>query len=338
MKTTIKTAFKTGALLCFAGTLSTFALTAAADKPSLNVYTYDSFTSDWGPGPKIKEGFEKQCGCELNLIAEEDGVSILNRLRIEGKKTKADVVLGLDNGLITEAKATGLIADHQQNVSGLNTDLNWQDKQFIPYDFGYFAFIYDSSKITQPATSLKQLIDSDASVIYQDPRTSTPGQGLMFWVNAVYGKDSATAWKNLASHTVTVTKGWSEAYSMFLKGGADYVLSYTTSPAYHMIAESESKYKAAQFKEGHIAQIEVAAALTTSKQPALAQDFLAYLISKEAQEILPVTNWMLPVVKNTSLPAEFSQLVTPTAIPLSTKDMADNRKKWVKEWRSSAVK
>jgi ABC-type thiamine transport system substrate-binding protein len=30
--------------------------------------------------------------------------------------------------------------------------------------------------------------------------------------------------------TVTVTKGWSEAYGMFLDGEADMVLSYTTSP------------------------------------------------------------------------------------------------------------
>jgi hypothetical protein len=35
--------------------------------------------------------------------------------------------------------------------------------------------------------------------------------------------------------TVTVTKGWSEAYGLFLKGESDLVLSYTTSPAYHMI-------------------------------------------------------------------------------------------------------
>ena len=70
----------------------------------------------------------------------------------------------------------------------------------------------------------------DIKVIYQDPRTSTPGQGLMLWMKSVYGDEAPTAWAHLAKKTVTVTKGWSEAYGMFLDGEADMVLSYTTSP------------------------------------------------------------------------------------------------------------
>ncbi|MFT5705968.1 MAG: thiamine transport system substrate-binding protein, partial [Oceanospirillaceae bacterium] len=150
--------------------------------------------------------------------------------------------------------------------------------------------------------------------------------------------DTAIAWKKLASHTQTVTKGWYEGYSMFLKGGADYVLSYTTSPAYHMIAESENKYQAAQFSEGHIAQVEVAAALNTSKHPDLAQSFLTFLISDQAQQILPVTNWMLPVVKDLTLPEQFDKLISPAPIAMDIEKLADMRKDWIKVWRSSAVK
>ena len=64
-------------------------------KPLLTVYTYDSFSADWGPGPAVKKAFEADCGCELKFVALEDGVSLLNRLRMEGKNSKADVVLGL---------------------------------------------------------------------------------------------------------------------------------------------------------------------------------------------------------------------------------------------------
>ena len=324
--------------LCLATLLSANVMASDETKNTLTVYTYDSFVSDWGPGPKIKAAFEENCQCELKLVAEEDGVSILNRLKIEGKKSKADVILGLDHALIKEAKKTGLIAKHDQDFSHINPALNWTDSEFVPYDFGYFAFIYDSTKIEKPVSSLRELVESDASVIYQDPRTSTPGQGLMFWMNAVYKDDTATAWKQLAQHTETVTKGWYEGYSMFLKGGSDYVLSYTTSPAYHMIAESESKYKAAEFSEGHIAQVEVAAALNTSKQPKLAQDFLTFLTSEKAQQILPVTNWMLPVVNKVELPEQFSKLITPQAIAMDIEKLSDQRKTWIKTWRSSAVK
>jgi len=311
-------------------------LQVQAAKPELNVYTYDSFVSEWGPGPQLKNIFETQCDCNLNFIAVEDGVSILNRARIEGKKTKADVLLGLDNALIETARQQALVQPHSIDVSHLSPSLNWQDDAFVPFDYGYFAFIYDSNKIKQPATSLAQLIHSDAQVIYQDPRTSTPGQGLMTWMKAVYGDQAASQWQTLASHTVTVTKGWWEAYSMFLEGGSDYVLSYTTSPAYHVIAEEKTHYKAALFDEGHVAQVEVAAISRYSDKKALANQFLAFLISPEAQSIIPVTNWMLPVIDNAELPAAFDQLIEPKTIGFSPEVLAEKRSAWLREWRQAA--
>jgi len=89
--------------------LALFALPAFA-KPVLTVYTYDSFSADWGPGPVVKKAFEADCNCELKFVALEDGVSLLNRLRMEGKNSKADVVLGLDNNLLDAASQTRLFA------------------------------------------------------------------------------------------------------------------------------------------------------------------------------------------------------------------------------------
>jgi ABC-type thiamine transport system substrate-binding protein len=66
----------------------------------------------------------------------------------------------------------------------------------------------------------------------------------------------------------TVTQGWSETYDMFLEGEADYVLSYTNSPAYHMVAEETDRYQAAFFSEGDVTQIEVAAVSAHSNQGA----------------------------------------------------------------------
>ncbi len=321
-----------------AATLSALLLGATAHAADLTVYTYDSFNSEWGPGPKLEAAFEKTCDCDLKLVAVEDGVSILNRLRVEGDKSKADVIMGIDDALLEETRATGLIAEHDQPLDHLKAELKWDDKQFVPFDYGYFAFIYDSSKISKPVTSLKELVESDASVIYQDPRTSTPGQGLMLWMKSVYGDQSAAAWQQMAKHTVTVTKGWWEAYSMFLEGGSDYVLSYSTSPAYHVISENKDQYKAALFSEGHVAQVEVAAVLKSSQQPELAKQFVGFLTSAEAQAILPVTNWMLPVRDGIELPPVFSELIQPARIGFTPTEVAAGRKDWLKEWRTAAAK
>ena len=322
-----------------AATIALFSFNAfALPSKSLTVYTYDSFISEWGPGPQIKKAFEAQCACTLNLVGLEDGVSILNRLRLEGKHTKADVVLGLDNNLVAEAKKTGLFAPHQVNTQKLQLPRGWQDQTFVPYDYGYFAFVYDQNQLKNPPKSFKALLErDDISIIYQDPRTSTPGQGLMLWMKSIYGDQAAQSWQQLAKKTVTVTKGWSEAYSMFLKGESDMVLSYTTSPAYHMIADKEDRYQSAIFEEGHYLQVEVAAKVASSKNSALADTFLEFMLSKDFQQVIPTTNWMYPVTA-IALPKDFEQLKTPKKqLEFSADEVAKHRKTWIREWQSALI-
>ncbi|HEY7864858.1 MAG TPA: thiamine ABC transporter substrate binding subunit [Psychromonas sp.] len=314
-----------------------FSMPVLAD--TLTVYTYDSFASDWGPGPKVKQAFEKHCACSLEFVALDDGVSILNRLRLEGKNSKADVLLGLDNNLMTEAKKTGLLAEHHVDTSKVILADGWSDNTFVPFDYGYFSFVYNKETLLNPPKSLKELVEQgqDIKVIYQDPRTSTPGLGLMLWMKWVYGDQADDAWKLLAQKTVTVTKGWSEAYSMFLKGEADMVLSYSTSPAYHIIAEGNNQYAAADFSEGHYTQVEVAAKVKSSKNEKLADDFLAFIISDEFQSLMPTGNWMYPVT-DIALPEGFKNLTIPSkSFSFTAEEVDNNRKAWVREWQSSLI-
>ncbi len=184
-------------------------------------------------------------------MALDSSVGILSRAQLEGKSSQADVLLGLDLNLMEAAKKSGLLAEHDVNTSTVTIAGGWKDKVFVPFDQGNFAFIYNSETLKNPPTSLKEIVDNqNLRVIYQDPRTSTPGLGLLLWMKSVYGDDAADAWGRLANHTVTVTKSWSDAYGLFLKGEADVVLSYTTSPAYHIVVEGITKYKAAQASEG----------------------------------------------------------------------------------------
>lgn len=306
-------------------------------KPTLTVYTYDSFAADWGPGPAVKKAFEAQCECDLKFVALEDGVSLLNRLRMEGKNSAADVVLGLDNNLLQAAQQTGLFAPSDVDSSKLNVPGGWQDKTFVPYDYGYFAFVYNKEKLKNPPKSLHELVDSSQNwkVIYEDPRTSTPGLGLLLWMQKVYGDQAPAAWQKLAKKTVTVTKGWSEAYGLFLKGEGDLVLSYTTSPAYHLIEEKKDSYAAANFSEGHYLQVEVAGKLKASKQPELAERFMQFMVSPAFQNAIPTGNWMYPVIK-TSLPAGFDQMTVPqTALQYSAEDVAKQRSNWIRAWQTA---
>jgi thiamine transport system substrate-binding protein len=322
----------------FGGTLLALSLSfvAQAVTPTLVVYTYDSFTSEWGPGPQVKAAFEAQCACSLELVGLEDGVSMLNRLKLEGSNTRADLLLGIDTSLTADARASGLFEAHRMTLQTSSLPQPWQDDLFLPYDFGYFAFVYNKERLDNPPTSLRQLVANEQgpTILVQDPRTSTPGLGLLLWIKKVFGDESDQAWARLSKRIVTVSKGWSEAYGLFLKGEADMVLSYTTSPAYHLIAEQDARFAAARFSEGHYQQIEVAGLVRGSQQKQLARDFLEFMISDGFQSIIPTTNWMYPAtLARTKLPADLDKLIDPSpALLLNEELVASKRKSWVDDW------
>lgn len=312
---------------------------AMADTPVLTVYTYDSFVSEWGPGPAVEKAFEATCGCDLQFVGTGDGAALLARLKLEGARTKADVVLGLDTNLTADAAATGLFAPHGRTPK-LDLPVAWDDPLFLPFDWGYFAFVYDKTKLKDVPHSLAELAASDAKIVIEDPRSSTPGLGLLMWVKMVKGDDAPALWADLADNIVTVTKGWSEAYGMFLGGEADMVLSYTTSPAYHLIAEQDDTKAAAAFSDGHYMQIEVAGKIAATKHPELADKFLAFMQSDAFQSIIPTTNWMYPAVMPAAgLPKGFETLITPAkALILPADEAAKLRDPAMAEWLSALSK
>ncbi len=307
----------------------------AADR-QLTVYTYDGFDAEWGPGPKIRAAFEPVCGCKLAFVSAADGVALLSKMKLEGDANKADIVLGLDTNLVSEAKATGLFAPHGIDTGAVKVPGGFTDDTFVPFDYGHFAVVYDTQVIKNPPTSLKELVEGDPSqkIVIQDPRTSTPGLGLLLWMKSVYGDKAPEAWAQLQKRILTVTPGWSEAYGLFTRGEVPMVLSYTTSPAYHMVAESTDRYQAASFSEGHYIQIEVAAISSASHDKALARQFLSFMISPAFQNIIPTTNWMMPAAATSEpLPDAFSKLVNPAkTFLMSPEDVARNRKAYVDEW------
>jgi thiamine transport system substrate-binding protein len=309
----------------------------AAD--TLTIYTYESFTAEWGPGPQVEKAFEAECSCEVKFVSVADGVALLNRVKLEGEATRADIVLGLDTNLTADARATGLFAPAGIDQSALKVPGGWSDDTFVPFDYGYFAVVYDTEKVPNPPRSLAELVDGDENVkiAIQDPRTSTPGLGLVLWVKSVYGDKAADAWTRLKRRVLTVTPGWSEAYGLFTKGEAQMVLSYTTSPAYHMIAENTERYQAASFAEGNYLQIEVAGMTVNGAKNPLSQKFLAFMTSPGFQDVIPETNWMFPAAA-TSRPLNpaFDKLVKPAkTLVFSPEEVAANRKAWVDEWLSA---
>ncbi len=307
---------------------------------TLTIYTYDSFVSDWGPGPIIKKKFEDKFKIHLEFVTVESAATLLTKVILEGSSTKADIVLGLDMNLLDEANKSNLFFKHslEHLINIIDLPIEWESENFAPYNYGYFAFVYNNKKFTNPPNSMEELINNtDARIVIQDPRTSTPGLGLLTWIKAIYGNKAGDAWKKLNKKIISVTKGWTDAYyNIFLAGEADMVLSYTTSPAAHIMFENNYDYSAINFSEGNYITIEFAGILKSSKNKLLAKKFLRFMLTEDFQSIIPLTNIMYPVTKINDLPEAYKSLEIPKVLQIDPTIINTNKEDWIEEWLNAS--
>ena len=307
---------------------------------TLTIYTYDSFVSDWGPGPIIKKKFEDKFKIHLEFITVDSAATLLTKVILEGSSTKADIVLGLDMNLLDEANKSNLFFKHslEHLINIIDLPIEWESENFAPYNYGYFAFVYNNKKFTNPPNSMEELINNtDARIVIQDPRTSTPGLGLLTWIKAIYGNKAGDAWEKLNKKIISVTKGWTDAYyNIFLAGEADMVLSYTTSPAAHIMFENNYDYSAINFSEGNYITIEFAGILKSSKNKLLAKKFLRFMLTEDFQSIIPLTNIMYPVIKINDLPEAYKSLEIPKVLQIDPTIINTNKEDWIEEWLNAS--
>jgi thiamine transport system substrate-binding protein len=274
------------------------------------IWTYDSFNSEWGPGPTVSADFKEKTGIEIVWVNHGDAGEVLSRLLLEGKNAGADIILGLDQNMAERALASGLLEAYKPAgaasvFSELVIDPSYR---LIPFDYSYFAICYDSEKIANPPLNLEDLTKAEyqGKLILMDPRTSSPGLGFFSWTQAVYADKWPEYWQRLQPSILTISDGWSSGYGLFTEGEAPLVSSYTTSPAYHIEYEETERFKAAIFAEGHPIQIEAAGLLLAGKNKENAKKFLDYMLSDGFQELIPLTNWMYPVIP-AALPESFKK-------------------------------
>jgi len=318
---------------------------AAGEKSDgkLVIYTYDSFASEWGLAPKVIPAFEKLSGLKVELISVGSSGQVLQRAMLEKEHPKADVVIGIDNNLLAKAKKAGVLSAYRsKGIDRVPEALRFDPEfQVTPFDYGYFAIIYDSEVIKNPPQSLEELTSErfKKSVILMDPRTSGPGLGFLLWTVSVYGDDFADYWARLVPNILTITDSWSSGYGLFTNGEAPIVLSYSSSPVYHVAFEKSDRYKAAAFKGGHYMQIEGAGILRGAPHRKAAEAFMDFMLSETFQKEIPLTNIMFPANSATPLPESFSHAVKPDKnLQLSPVEIMEKSEEWIATWVDTVSK
>ena len=321
--------------------LFVFPVTAQGTKEreELVVYAYDAFCGDWGPGPAIVEAFEKESGIKVNLVSAGDAVAMMTKVISEKNNPWADVVVGITNEMAQKMYDAAVLESYKSPaLQDIPAFLHFDgDYRLLPFDYGNFAFVYDSEamKAEDVPTSLASLTDPKYKnkVILIDPRTSSVGLGLLLWTIEAFGEDAYLSWwRSMKDNALTITDGWSSAYGLFTEGEAPLVLSYTTSPVYHVTFEKTTRYQVALFEEGHSTTIEGVGMLGSSTRKPEAKKFIDFLLT-DAQLDIAIANSMYPVNSKTALPPAFDYAPKPEKnLNMDSGILAKNLDRWLTEW------
>ncbi len=326
----------------FFASVMTLHLTAGGNQDQdstriLNVYCYDSFSSEWGPGPAITKAFTDRTGIEVILHAPGDAVMLLNQLILEKPDSRADVVIGLDSSLLKRTIDEEILQPYKSpNLTDIPDHLIFDPSyHLLPYDYGHFAINYDSLVMDNPPASLEELTREEyrGELILMDPRTSTPGLGFLLWTVSVYEDGWTEYWNRLKPAILTISDGWSQGYALYTAGEAPMILSYGTSPVYHVEYENSTRFKALEFSDGHIQQIEGMGIVKGTDNQSASEDLIDFMLELEAQKTLAIHNIMLPVKQNVPLPPSFNMALRPqNVLDSSTLTDVDNMDVLIDKW------
>ncbi|MGH0053189.1 MAG: thiamine ABC transporter substrate-binding protein [Sphaerochaetaceae bacterium] len=326
-------------LVAILSLLTPLAAQGVQEQEELVVYAYDSFCGDWGPGPALVEQFEEETGIKVTLVSAGDGMEMMNKLISEANNPWADVVVGISDDMASKIYEADLLEPYHSPVladipSFLHFDPSYQ---LLPFDYGNFAFVVDTEAMDKDEipTSLASLTDPkyQDKIILIDPRTSSVGLGLLLWTIEVFTEDGYLSWwEAMKDQVLTISDGWSSAYGLFTEGEAPLVLSYTTSPVYHVAFEDTTRYQVALFEEGHSTTIEGVGLLASSKHKEEAKQFIDFILT-EGQMTIAMANSMYPVNSKTELPSAFDYAPKPEKnLSMESETLAKNLDRWLTEW------
>jgi len=307
-----------------------------SDSMSLKVYGSSSFIGSWGPGPALKEIFEKQNGIKVTYLEMADPSLVIQKISFEGKQAVGDVILSIDQYDVARIsdKLAWKIIDIKNDLK-LNSQLSgiYKNEYFKPYDWSPLSFVA-RNQLEVSIEKLDDLLKPELKgrIALEDPRTSSPGLNFLSWVfKNKSPADAEIFLKRLIPQLHSVSPSWSAAYGLFKNKQVDIVLSYVTSPIYHLVEENDPHFKSLEFKEEHPIQVEFAAVPDTCQNCEAGIKFVEFLQTAEAQRIIMEKNYMFPIKKNVQEGTAFDGVKIFKTIPFQFENK-DTLQKWLNIW------
>jgi thiamine transport system substrate-binding protein len=322
----------------FAGCKST-----SSQPTVLTIYTYDSFIS-YGLPDATNKIFEDKYNCKIEYKSFGGVDATLNKLILEKGSPQADLFVGLNMNEFQRALDNDLFLSYKpSNFSVIpeeyRIDNSWR---LIPFDGpNSIAILYDSSRMKNPPSSLKDLTKDEyrGKLIIEDPRTSSPGLGFLLWTVAVFGENNyLDYWKSIKKTVFHVYPEWDPAFEAFKSGEAPMMISYDLDPAYFYYTDKTTTYKSVVPSEGGWLQLEFVGIIKGTRNKTLAEKYVDFILSSDFQNEIPLHQWTYPINKSVELPDCFKYAQgAKKFVTLPPAEIKSKSEQWIKQWSEMII-
>ena len=316
---------------------------------TLTVLTHDSFSVS----EDIVKQFENDNNVYISFIKGGDAGSVLIKAILTKDAPLADVLYGVDNTFLSRALDADIFSAYDSPaLQGIPDEftLDGQNRA-LPVDYGDVCINYDRSFFESNNLAIPESLadltkpEYKGLLVVEDPSASSPGLAFLLATVASYGDGYLDYWRQLKENDVVVVDSWETAYYTNFSASSGHgpqpmVVSYGSSPAAEVVYAdppvSESPTASLVGDGMCFRQIEFAGILNGTKNRAMAEKFIDFMLGKSFQEDMPLQMFVYPVNTQASLPEVFVQnsQIPSNPATLAPDVIAANRDAWIQGWNS----
>jgi len=333
-----------------------FLLSACGPKgpATLTVMTHDSFAVS----ADVVTAFEQTNNVKVTFIKSGDAGAALNKAILSKDAPLADIFYGVDNTFLSRALEAGI---YEPYASPLLANIPAEFKldpqnRALPVDYGDVCINYDKAYFTDHSLAVPQSLEEltrpeyKGLLVVENPATSSPGLAFLLATVKHFGADGyLDYWRALRANGVVIVDGWKTAYYPTVSASSGHgpqpmAISYASSPAAEVVyAETpltESPTASILGPDTCFRQIEFVGILNGTKNRALAEKFVDFMLGVTFQEDMPLQMFMFPVNPEARLPEAFIQYAPAAEQPaaLSPDLIAANRDQWIADWTEAVLR
>ncbi len=320
---------------------------------TLTIMTHDSFAVS----ETVVKAFEGANNAKLVFLQSGDAGAVLNKAILTKDAPLADVLFGVDNTFLSRSLEADVFEPYaspalQDISSDFKLDIS---NRALPVDYGDVCINYDKQYFADKNLALPHSLEDltkpeyKGLLVTENPATSSTGLAFMLATVAHYGDSFTDYWQALKENDLVVVDGWETAYYTNFsassgKGPQPMVVSYGTSPAAEVIfAEKpldDAPTASVLGPDTCFRQIEFVGILKGTRQRALAEKFVDFMLSQQFQEDMPTQMFVYPVNPKAVLPdafVKYSQAPKQTA-SLAPDVIAEKRDAWIQAWTDVVLK